>query len=120
MRRNYVGLVLGACLFTTLLAATPARSAMVTSCDETSLRAAIAQGGTVTFACDGVINLASELVLAGLNVNLVIDGKGHQITLDGGNGTRLLKVGRSGNTIYRQTSVKSLSDFFQRRSGIVE
>ena len=37
---------------------------IVTNCTETSLRAALAGGGTVTFACDGTIVLSNTLVIA--------------------------------------------------------
>ena len=89
MRKNYAGLVLGVCLFTTLLAATPARSAVVTSCDETSLRAAIAQGGTVTFACDGVITLADTLGVAN---TLALDATGRSVVLSGNFSNRVFEV----------------------------
>jgi hypothetical protein len=62
----------------------------VTSCDEASLRAALAGGGTVTFACDGMIVLANTLVIAN---NTVLDASGHSITLSGGGSVRVLTVG---------------------------
>jgi hypothetical protein len=37
------------------------RAAVVTDCNEASLRGAVEQGGTVTFACDGVITLSNAI-----------------------------------------------------------
>ncbi len=50
----------------------------VTSCTESSLRAAMAGGGTVTFACDGVISLTGTITNA---LDTVLNGNGHQITI---------------------------------------
>ena len=50
----------------------------VTCCTEASLRAAMAGGGTVTFACDGTITLANTLTNT---LDVVLDGNGHQITI---------------------------------------
>src|ERR1035438_8665037 len=61
----------------------------VTSCTESSLRAAMAGGGTVTFACDGTITLANTI---SNSLNTVIDGSGHQITISGGNAVRVFYV----------------------------
>src|ERR1035437_9183696 len=61
----------------------------VTSCDEASLRAALAGGGTVTFACNGTITLANTLVITN---NTVLDASGHSMTLSGGNAVRLFYV----------------------------
>src|SRR4051812_44750803 len=68
---------------------TPARPAAVTVCDEASLRAAIANGGTINFGCDGTIVLSSTLQIA---TNTVLDGTGHNVVLSGGNQVRVLFV----------------------------
>jgi hypothetical protein len=62
---------------------------VVSTCDEASLRAALAGGGTVTFACDGTITLANTLAITN---GTVIDASGHGITISGGNAVRLLTV----------------------------
>src|ERR1039457_3877799 len=62
----------------------------VTSCTEASLRAAMAGGGTVTFACDGTITLTNTLSTA---VNTLLDGSGHQITISGNHAVPLFYVG---------------------------
>src|SRR5687767_6447335 len=56
-------------------------AATVNVCDEASLRAALAAGGTVTFACDGTIVLTNTLVIS---QHTVLDGTGHSVVLSGG------------------------------------
>ena len=51
---------------------------VVTNCTEANLRAAMAGGGTVTFACDGVINLAATITNA---VDTMLDGSGHHVSI---------------------------------------
>ena len=63
---------------------------VVTNCTEAALRAAMAGGGVVTFACDGTITLASTITNA---VNTVVDGTGHQVRISGGNAGRVFWVG---------------------------
>jgi hypothetical protein len=58
-------------------------SGIVLTNSEAALRAAMAGGGTVTFACDGTIWLASTLTN---DVNLTLDASGHQVTINGGGG----------------------------------
>jgi len=64
-------------------------SAVVTSCTETNLRAAMAGGGTVTFACDGTITLTNTIVVG---KDVILDGSGHQITISGGNQVRVFYI----------------------------
>jgi uncharacterized membrane protein len=64
------------------------RSVVLTN-SEAALRAAMAGGGTVTFACDGTITLASTITD---NVNLTLDGSGHQVTISGNNAVQLVYV----------------------------
>ena len=71
-------------------------SGVVNNCTETDLRAAMAGGGFVTFACDGVISLTNELVVAS---DTVIDGAGHAVTISGGNATRVFRVS-AGNSMH--------------------
>jgi hypothetical protein len=62
---------------------------VVTSCTEASLRDAMAGGGTVTFACDGTITLASSI---SNSVNTILDATGHQITISGTNKVQVFCV----------------------------
>jgi hypothetical protein len=62
---------------------------VVSNCDEASLRAALAGGGAVTFACEGTITLAASLAITN---DTSLDGTGHSVTLSGANLTRLLLV----------------------------
>lgn len=62
---------------------------MVTDCTETALRAAMAGGGVVTFACDGTILLTDTIT----NVSdTTLDGSGHQVTISGNNAVRVFQV----------------------------
>jgi hypothetical protein len=68
----------------------PASAAgVVANCDEASLRAAMAGGGAVTFACDGTITLTTTIFITN---NTVLDGTGRLITLSGGGAVRALYV----------------------------
>jgi hypothetical protein len=60
--------------------ANPGPSSVVTECTEAALRAAMSGGGTVTFACDGTITLASTIMIT---TNTVLDATHHQITISG-------------------------------------
>ncbi len=66
---------------------------VVTTCTDTSLAAAIATGGSITFSCPSpyTINLSSQ---KSINRTVSIDGSngGHQITIDGGNTYRVFYV----------------------------
>lgn len=61
----------------------------VTRCTEAVLRLAMAQGGTVTFACDGTILLGSTITNT---LNTVLDASGHQVTISGGDAVRVFCV----------------------------
>jgi hypothetical protein len=61
----------------------------VTVCDEPSLRAAMAGGGTVTFECDGTIVLTNTLDVA---ADTVIDASGHSVVLSGGGLVRIFSA----------------------------
>jgi hypothetical protein len=63
-------------------------SGVVTEPTEAKLRAALTGGGTVTFACDGVIPLASTLVIAN---DTSLDAVGRSVTLSGSNAVRVLE-----------------------------
>jgi hypothetical protein len=62
---------------------------VVTNCTEAALRAAIAGGGTVTFACDGTITLTNTITIA---TDTWLDGSGHRVTISGGNAVRVFEV----------------------------
>jgi hypothetical protein len=62
---------------------------VVTATTEAALRAAMAGGGTVTFACDGMITLATTITN---EVNTLLDGSGHQIAISGGGDVRVFSV----------------------------
>src|SRR5204862_36990 len=62
---------------------------VVTEPNEGSLRAALAGGGTVTFAMDGTITLSSTLIITN---DTVVDGSGHAVTISGNNSVRILQV----------------------------
>lgn len=66
-----------------------AQTAVVTNATEAALRAALANGGTVQFACDGTITLGSPITIAS---NTVLDGIGHQITISGNQTVRVFQV----------------------------
>src|SRR5689334_19596743 len=62
---------------------------VVTNCTEGDLRAAMAGGGTVTFACDGTITLASTITNT---LDTMLDATGHQITISGRDTVRVFYV----------------------------
>ena len=53
---------------------------VVTNCTESNLRAAMQGGGTVTFACDGTITLASTITNT---ADTLLNGSGHSVTISG-------------------------------------
>jgi hypothetical protein len=68
--------------FTFVLNLPLARTAgVVGTCDEINLDAALAGGGTVTFACSGTITVTATKVIA---ANIVIDGSGQNVIISGG------------------------------------
>ena len=63
--------------------ASPAHAGgVVTVCDEAHLLAALAGGGTVTFACSGTITLSSTITVG---ADTTIDGSGQEVTISGNN-----------------------------------
>ena len=72
------------------LPAAPAHAGGIVSiCDEGHLQAALAGGGTVTFACSGTITLSAEIVIA---ADTTIDGSGQAVTISGNNTVRVFSV----------------------------
>jgi hypothetical protein len=66
---------------------------VVSACDETHLRAALAGGGSVTFTCSGTITLTAAnggaITISG---DTSIDGKGQTVTISGGNAVQVFMV----------------------------
>jgi hypothetical protein len=75
--------------FVLISAAALARAGVVTRCDDYGLRTAMAQGGVVTFGCDGTITLTNVI---GIENNVVLDGTGRQVTIDGGGANQIFIV----------------------------
>ncbi|MBE0540978.1 MAG: hypothetical protein IH623_06305, partial [Verrucomicrobia bacterium] len=67
----------------------PSQWALVTSCNEQSLREALAAPYRVTFTCDGTITLTNTIVITN---NRVLDGSGRQVTISGGGLVRVFEV----------------------------
>jgi hypothetical protein len=49
----------------------------------------MAEGGSITFACDGAITLTSTITVTN---DTVLDGTGHDIFISGGNRVRIFEV----------------------------
>ncbi len=78
------------------LPAAPAHAGgVVTVCDEAHLLAALAGGGTVTFACSGTIVLTATITIA---ADTAVDGSGQSVTISGNNLVRVFAV-NSGVTL---------------------
>jgi hypothetical protein len=73
---------------------------VVTNCTQAALAAALAGGGTVTFACNGTITLSNTI---DITANTTLDGTGAQISISGGNTNRLFYV--STNVSFRLASL---------------
>jgi hypothetical protein len=80
-----------------------ASGAVVTNCNEADLRAAIVQGGTVTFLCSGTISISGPTIL--ITNDLTLDGTGASVTLDGGAGRRLFDVAPGARFELRELSL---------------
>jgi hypothetical protein len=77
-------------VLTLALSATPAHAGgLVTVCDEAHLLAALAGGGTVTFACSGTITLTATVVIS---ADTTIDGSGQVVTISGNDAVRVFTV----------------------------
>ena len=66
----------------------------VVAATEAALRAAMAAGGMVTFACDGTIYLSATI---SNTLDTVLDGSGHQVTISGSNAVRIFYVATNVN-----------------------
>src|SRR6266498_1685281 len=86
-------------LITLLLTApTPAPGAVVQSCDEAGLRAALAAGGPAKFGCDGTIVLTNPIVVT---TDLTLEADGHDVRLSGDGKVRLFEVSANGSSVAR-------------------
>lgn len=81
-----------------LLWAFGVRAATVVDCTESSLKAAVAAGGTVNFSCSGTIFLTSPVVVT---QSVTLDASFRQITLSGGSSNRLFNVTTNGDLTLR-------------------
>ena len=82
-------LLSGALALLLLLPISALAGGVVTTCTEAALRAAMAGGGTVTFACDGTITLASTITNT---LDTTLDGSGHQVVISGAGAVRVFCV----------------------------
>ena len=62
----------------------------VTNCTEAALRAAMAEGGTVTFVCDGTITLVGTITITN---DTILDASSHHVTISGNGAVRVFEVG---------------------------
>ena len=88
MKLNKLG-VRGAVALLLLLPVAAWADGVVTNCTEAALRAAMAGGGVVAFACDGTITLASTITN---DFDLTLDGSGRGVTISGGGAVRVFYV----------------------------
>src|SRR5258708_4228396 len=58
---------------------------VLANCTEADFNAALANAGTVTFACDETIAVTGNKIIA---TNATLDASGHSITISGGNSVR--------------------------------
>jgi hypothetical protein len=63
--------------------------AVVTTSSEAALRAALAGGGNISFACDGTIVLSSTITN---DLDATLDATGHQVTISGNGAVRVFCV----------------------------
>ena len=89
-----------------------ATAAVVTSCDEAGLRAALAAGNSVTFGCDGTIVLSNAI---SLTRPVSIDSAGHNVSLSGGGKVRIFEIGSGG--VVRLTGLTLTNGFSQGANG---
>lgn len=74
----------------------------VTVCDDSSLREAVRNGGTINFGCDGTIVLTSTLQIT---TDTVLDGTGHNVSLSGGGAVRVMYVATNLNLVVKHLTI---------------
>jgi len=68
----------------------PARAdSVVSPCDQLGLEAAIAEGGTITFDCDGMIVITNTITIS---EDLTLDATGHSVTISGPGTTNAVRL----------------------------
>jgi predicted outer membrane repeat protein len=90
LQKHYRQLAVGGVALLLVLPLGAQAGGVVTTCTEAALRAAVAGGGTVIFACDGTITLSNTIAIS---ADTVLDGAGHEVTLSGGGLVRVLSGG---------------------------
>src|SRR3954447_16255147 len=81
--------------------------ATLTSCTASAFNAAVAAGGTVTFAVDCPDLVLSSTVVVGAGKVLDIEGNGHNVALDGGHARRLFTVNANGRLTVRALTLEN-------------
>jgi hypothetical protein len=66
-----------------------ARAAIISSCDQPALEAALAAGGEYTFGCSGTIILTNTLTVTN---DVSFDGAGQEVIISGNGAVRIFKV----------------------------
>ncbi|MDB6031190.1 MAG: filamentous hemagglutinin family N-terminal domain protein [Verrucomicrobiales bacterium] len=97
MEKQSLLTVIGECLPLPLiifLTQVVASAAVISSCDQPGLEAALAAGGTFTFGCDSTITLTKTL---NVTKDITLDGNGHSITISGNNAVRIFEVSPNAN-----------------------
>jgi len=98
-------IILVALVLAPIAGASPAQAGgVVAVCDEAHLRAALAGGGPVTFACSGTITLTAEIVIA---ADARVDGSGQAVIVSGNGVTRVFKVNPETALALRHLTVSS-------------
>lgn len=96
------------CTLALLTAVAAFGAGTVTNPTEANLRAALAGGGIVTFACDGVITLTLTITITN---DTFLDANGHQVTISGNNAVRIIGVETNVNfTVNNLTLTNGRSD----------
>jgi predicted outer membrane repeat protein len=75
---------------------------IVGSLSEADLRAALAGGGTVSFAVDGSFTLTNTLQITN---SVTMDGTGHNVTISGGGAVRVLSVSPGANLVLSHLTI---------------
>lgn len=80
---------------------------------EAILRAAMAHGGLITFACDGVITVANTITNS---VNTTLDGADHEVTISGADAVRVFYV--TSNSAFGVKNLKIANGRSSKGAGI--
>lgn len=96
-----------------LLPLTASGGGVVTECWEANLRAAMEGGGTVTFACDGIITLRTTITN---DLITLLDGAGHDVTISGGAAVRVFYL--TSNSTFVVKNLKIMNGRNSKGAGI--